>query len=111
MQSGDIATRLLPFPKDGIALPNAARARGAIPPPLQRGRPGGGGVSKDALRRKAHLPRCPQHPHRPRCARPLPPLKRGKDILCGVRPFRREFQGEGRVIRTGQIGCCPKIPR
>ena len=58
----------------------SAIGRFPIPPPLQRGRSGGGAVaSRMALQTR--------HPHRPRCARPLPPLKRGKDRFAAVRPF------------------------
>ena len=59
----------------------------------ERSEPGGGGASPVPIAGRAspqgEFFGGPTHPHRPRYARPLPPLKRGKDISCGAKPFRR----------------------
>ena len=62
-----------------------------IPPLLQKGRSGGVGASPDAQRRPSRcngalLAGPAPHPHRPRCARPLPPLKRGKNSIVQELP-------------------------
>ena len=96
-------------PPPRIPLRKAARFCGAIPPPLQRGRPGqesGWGWRAARTRSETHVaPQGdsaggPEHPHRPRMnPGPFPPPKRGKDMSSGVRPFRRGIP-KGRGIRA-----------
>ena len=49
------------------------------------------------------------HPHRPRCARPLPPLKRGKDKFAAAWPFsQRNLPGGGGFERR-RWGMCGDV--
>ena len=61
----------------------------------ERSEPGGGGVRRRRAPpvRAAILRNARPHPHRPRSARPLPPLKRGKDNDAPF-PYLPLFRGE-----------------
>ena len=71
--------------------------------PLQRGRPGGGAAAPVPNAGRAS-PRGnsaggPEHPHPLRFAPGLPPLKRGKDIHCGSKPFAEGVPTRGGAAR------------
>ncbi len=75
----------------------------------ERSEPGGGGASPIPIAGRAspqgESSGGPKRPHRPRCARPLPPLKRGKDILRRPCRFAEDsIRGRRGDRRSGSDG-------
>ncbi len=75
----------------------------------ERSEPGGGGASPIPIAGRAspqgESSGGPKRPHRPRCARPLPPLKRGKDILRRPCRFAEDsIRGRWGDRRSGSDG-------
>ena len=83
--------------------------------PLQRGRPGGGAAAPVPNAGRAspqsNSAGGPEHPHPLRFAPGLPPLKRGKDILCGSKPFAEGVPTRGGAARRPPRNHPPLPPR
>ena len=84
-----------PYPKESSAK-GRKHPRSYTSPSSEGEARWGCGNARHALQAQAH-------PHRPRCARPLPPLKRGKGKVAAASPFRRGIPKEMRCL-AGWIG-------